>query len=303
VLLPLGGALLAEDKPLDIIDCHTHFYDPSRPQGVPWPGKTSQHYRIALPHHLKQLKTHRKVTGTVIVEASAWVEDNQWLLDLAKNEPFIVGIVGRLHPGSAEFAKNVERFKKNELFRGIRSSAGLVNKLLDAGKLDDFKRLADADLVLDVNTSRDNPSPQCAARLAKAVPDLRIVINHCGGARIADAGPDPDWTKGIHDAAKQPNVSIKISALVESAFSNSGKVPRTLDLYRPYLDVIYNAFGEDRVMYGSNWPVSDMAADYETLQGIIMQYMAEKGDAPMRKYCALNAKKIYKWVERPGRLK
>ena len=80
-----------EIEPMEIIDCHTHFYDPKRPQGVPWPDKGSSLYRTVLPKDLRQLEQYKPVTGTVIVEASEWVEDNQWLLDLAKNEPFIVG--------------------------------------------------------------------------------------------------------------------------------------------------------------------------------------------------------------------
>ena len=88
---------LADDSisGLDIIDCHTHFFDPTRPEGIPWPSKSSPLYRTVLPKHLRKLKTFRPVTGAVIVEASPWVEDNAWLLDLAKDDPFVVGIVGR----------------------------------------------------------------------------------------------------------------------------------------------------------------------------------------------------------------
>ena len=74
-----------------------------------------------------------------------------------------------------------------------------------------------------------------------------------------------------------------------------------LDFYRPYIDVVWNAFGDDRVIYGSNWPVSERAASYEMLQRIVMEYVFEKGKEATRKFCALNAKKAYKWIERSGR--
>ena len=74
-----------------IIDTHTHFYDPSRPQGVPWPGPENELlYRTVLPEHYRQIAEPEGVTGTVVVEASAWLDDNQWILDLAKDDPFNV---------------------------------------------------------------------------------------------------------------------------------------------------------------------------------------------------------------------
>ena len=70
-----------------IIDTHTHFYDPTRPQGVPWPPKENQLlYRTVLPADAQALAAPVGVTGTVVVEASAWLEDNQWILDLAAND-------------------------------------------------------------------------------------------------------------------------------------------------------------------------------------------------------------------------
>jgi L-fuconolactonase len=65
--------------------------------------------------------------------------------------------------------------------------------------------------------------------------------------------------------------------------------------------VVWNAFGDDRVIYGSNWPVSEHAADYQTLQRLIMEYAFEKGGEATVKFCSLNARRAYKWVERPGR--
>ena len=141
---------------LDIIDCHTHFYDPKRKEGVPWPAKGTALYRTVLPQHLRALKQFRPVTGTVIVEASSRVADNAWLLNIAKNDPFVVGIVGRLEPGGADFAKNLKRFAANPLFRGIRVSEKLVRKLLLADNLEDFQHLADHDLALDVNGGRES---------------------------------------------------------------------------------------------------------------------------------------------------
>ena len=285
---------------LDIIDCHTHFYDPTRPEGIPWPGKGTPLYRTVLPKHLRTLKQFRPVTGTVIVEASPRIEDNAWLLELAKDDPFVVGIIGRLEPSGPDFAKNLKRFADNPLFRGIRISVGLLKKLLETNDFTDLEILANHDLALDVNGGPETPG--VVARLAAKAPSLRIVQNHIGNVAVTGEPPPKDWRMGIHAACEHPNVFCKISALLESARHHTGKAaPDDLAFYRPYIDVVWNAFGDNRVIYGSNWPVSEHASTYETLQRVYLEYAYEKGDEATRKFCSLNAKKAYKWVERSGR--
>ena len=294
-------SLLADEQigKMDIIDCHTHFYDPSRPEGVPWPPQGSPLYRTVLPDDFRDLVQYRPVTGTVIVEASNRVEDNAWLLELAKDDPFIVGIVGNLTPGTPEFAGHVKRFAANPLFRGIRIQVQLVKKLLQQNKLDDLKLLAEHDLELDVNGGPE--TPEAIARLAPLLPSLRIVLNHIGNVQVTADAPPAEWKTGIETAAKHQNIYCKISALVEGAARDGNEAPDDLAFYKPYIDVVWNAFGDDRVIYGSNWPVSDMAASYEKLQRIVMEYATEKGDDATRKFCSLNAKQAYKWVETKGR--
>jgi L-fuconolactonase len=283
-------------KALEIIDCHTHFYDPSRPEGVPWPGKNTKLYRTVLPENLRALKQFRKVTGTVIVEASPWVEDNQWLLDLASGDPFIVGIVGNLKLGEPDFAKHLKRFASNPLFRGIRVNAALVKQLIDKNEIADFQLLVNHDLSLDVNGGPDTPS--ALARLASKLPKLRIILNHIGNVRITKDAPTADWKSGIAEAANHPNVFAKISGLVEGAAHDSQPAPHDLDFYRPYINVVWQAFGDQRVIYGSNWPVSERAADYETVQRLSLEYAFERGEQATRHFCSLNAMRAYQWIKR-----
>ena len=286
---------------LDIIDCHTHFYDPTRPQGVPWPGKGTSLYRRVLPEDLRALSKFRPVTGTVIVEASPWVEDNQWLLDLAKEDPFVVGVVGSVAPGRPEFGDGVRRFALDPLFRGIRISSKVLGTLLEESQLPDLRLLAKLDLALDVNGGQE--VLPLVARLGVLLPELRVVVNHIGNVEVSAAEPPQVWQDGVRLAAAQPNVFCKISALVEGASRGGRKAPADPVFYKPYLDVVWNAFGEERVIYGSNWPVCESAADYATLQRISFEYAASKGEVALRKFCALNAQRAYKWVERPGRLR
>jgi L-fuconolactonase len=175
----------------DIVDTHTHFYDPTRPQGVPWPEKKDSFlYRPVLPAELKRIAQPLGVRGTVVVEASAWPEDNAWVLELAKNDPFILGLVGHLNPGQREFRQDLERFSAHPLFRGIRIGGAAI-ALSDADFIRDTRLLAHHGLSLDVLGGPDS-LPKVAA-LADAVPELRIVINHCAGVQIDGKAPAADW--------------------------------------------------------------------------------------------------------------
>src|SRR5688572_20837746 len=140
------------NKNSGILDTHTHFYDPTRPKGVPWPPKDdSVLYRPVLPKELKLIAEPLGVTGTIVVEASSWVEDNDWILELARNEPFIKGLVGHLKPGKPNFAADLKRLSANPLFRGIR--VGLWDIPLQPENsefLRDLKLLAETGLSLDV---------------------------------------------------------------------------------------------------------------------------------------------------------
>ena len=101
--------------PQKVVDTHTHFYDPSRPEGVPWPPKNSSLYRTVLPEDFVALKKYQPVNATVVVEASKLVEDNQWILDVAKDNPVIIGFVGRLTPGDPQFRQQLKRFAMNHI--------------------------------------------------------------------------------------------------------------------------------------------------------------------------------------------
>ncbi|MFY7953952.1 MAG: amidohydrolase family protein, partial [Armatimonadaceae bacterium] len=281
---------------IEIIDAHTHFYDPTRKEGVPWPGKGDKLlYRPVLPDEFVKLTAPLKVVGTVVVEASPWVEDNQWLLDLAAREKVIVGVVGRLDPASDDFEKDLRRFAKDPHFRGLRVNhtevkAGLKGRLVERCEL-----LADLGLTLDVNGGPDMPAD--VARLADKVPKLRVVMNHAANLKIDGQEPPKAWRDGMAAAAKRPNVYCKVSALVEQ--TGQKEAPREVRHYRPVLDPLWKLFGEDRLVYGSNWPVSNGGAPYETVVGIVMDYFGAKGEKAAAKFFNGNCRAAY-GLGKPG---
>ncbi len=260
-------------KPI-VIDTHTHFYDPSRPEGVPWPNKDSKKlYRTVLPKEYRKLAEPLGITGTVVVEASSRVEDNQWLLDLAKDEPFIVGIVGRLDPADAEFRKHLDRFAKNPLFRGIRISHDQVKKALaEASIFRNLTALSERSLTLDVNGGQDLLVD--VAKLAGKLPKLRIVVNHMANPKIDGQAPDASYRVNLK-AAAQPNVWCKLSALVEGT-RKTDAAPKDLAFYRPVVEAVWTAFGAKRLVFGSNWPVSDQYAPLTTVHKLASEFIKDK---------------------------
>lgn len=289
-------SIAAPQQAFDIIDCHTHFYDPSRPQGVPWPGKSDTTlYRPVYPRDYKAVAASHGVTGTVVVEASAWLEDNQWILDIARDEPLITGFVGRLTPGDPAFAAGIARFVRNPLFRGIRVSGGDVAGLTDQGRLRDLETLAGHDLSLDVNGNVS--SLTAVAAVAKSVPPLRMVIDHVANVAIDGKAPPGDWLRGMDAASAHRNVFCKVSGLVEGT-GRRGSAPSDVEFYRPVLDAVWDRFGEERLIYGSNWPVSELFAPFATVHQIVSAYFKARGDTATRRYFAGNARTAYKWGTR-----
>ena len=277
--------------PYPIIDTHIHLFDPRRPQGVPWPPKDNAVlYKPALPDRFARLAIPFGITGAIEIECSTWLEDNQWVLDIAAKNPIIVGTIGHLEPGTPAFARNLERFQKNPLFLGIRYG-NLWNGDLGAGLgkptfVADLKRLAAAGLVLDTA----NPTPALmddVVKLTDVVPGLRVVLDH-----VPQIEPPP----ALRNLAKRPQVFVKVSGVVRRV---NGRVPVEMSFYKERLDTLFEMFGEDRVLYGSDWPNCDLWAEYPQVFGIVRDYFKGKSVAAAEKYFGGNSRKAYRWISRP----
>lgn len=286
----------AAEAPLRIVDTHTHFYDPTRAEGVPWPEAKSPLYRPVYPKDWKAVANPCGVTGTIVVEASKWLEDNQWILDLAAKETCIFGFVGRLQPNDPEFPAQLKRFAANVLFRGIRvSGKDFTANVENVDFIKGIKLLAENDLSLDVN---GGPAVnEAAAKLATIVPDLRIVVDHIGGAGDV-ANVSEAWRDSMKALGKQKNVFCKVSALPEQTKFAWGEAPCDGTFYRPVLDCLSECFDETRLVYGSNWPVSDKGAPYEVGFRIVREYFTAKGGDMARKFFWENAQAAYRFRER-----
>lgn len=289
-----GGVMAAgraAAAPYPIVDTHIHLFDTTRPQGVPWPEKTNAAlYKPALPDRYRKLAVPHGITGAIVVEASSWFDDNQWVLDLIAKDPLFLGMVGNLDTGKPEFAKQLERFQRNPLFRGTRYGNIWGRNLADeTGKpafISDLKLLAQANLSLD--TANQNADMlKAAIRISDKVPELRIIIDH-----LPQMVPT---TEQVRELAARPKIFVKLSAVYRKI---DGKVPRELSVYRETLDRIFSAMGEDRVMYGSDWPNSDNWRPYDDVFNLVDEYFKTKSQSAREKYFAKNSQKAYLWKPR-----
>ena len=285
---------------MPIIDTHIHLFDPTRPQGVPWPEKTNATlYKPALPARYRKVVAGMGVVGAIEVECSPWLEDNQWVLDQAAKDKIIVGMVGDLEPGKPEFRPQLDRFHRNPLFLGIRYGnlwgRSLAAELSKPEFIAGLKAMADAGLELDMA----NPHPGLTAeviRVTDLVPNLRVVIDHLPQFQTPD---DPALRKahegGLREIAHRPRVYVKISEVLRRV---DGRVPEDAGFYRPKLDELFGVFGEDRVLYGSDWPNSDLWAPYPKVLHVVRDYFTSKGPAVAEKYFWKNSMAAYRWVKR-----
>ena len=224
----------------------------------------------------------------MVIEASPWLEDNQWILDLAAGTPSIVAFVGNLSEvlGKSSFDSTLATLAQLPPFRGIRVSPGAL-----AGNMSNFAALADQGMMIDVLGS---PADLMGvATFAAKLPKLRIVIDHVGGVSIDGRAPPAAWLAGMQAAAAQPNVYCKVSNLVEATGSMNGNAPSDVSFYRPVLDALWTAFGEDRLVFGTNWPVSSPAAPLSTVVSIVKTYFMQKGASAFEKYFYRNGKAAY----------
>jgi L-fuconolactonase len=273
------------------IDTHQHFWI-YRPQDYGWIGPGMEGLRRDyLPTDLAPLLASEGIDGTVAVQARQTVEESRWLLELANQNDFIKGVVGWVDLRSPRVGEQLERFVSHPKFRGVRH---IVHDEPDDQFMmqDDFRRgigrLKAYGLTYDLLLfPRHLP---VAKRLVEEFPDQPFVLDHISKPPIKEHKIEP-WLTDLRSLAASENVFCKVSGMVTEADWAEWKASD----FEPYLDAVFECFGTKRIMIGSDWPVSTLAASYSSVVQLSTAYIQRLSVAEQADVWCNNAQSFYRF--------
>ncbi|UOY04910.1 amidohydrolase family protein [Muricauda sp. SCSIO 64092] len=274
---------------MKIIDTHQHFwkYDPVRDTWID--GTMGVLQRDFLPKDLEPILEKNKISGCIAVQADQSEEETRFLLDMAKENDFIKGIVGWVDLTANNLMNKLSHFVNNPLLKGIRHVVQAEPKGFMLRE--DFKRgisqLKNFGLTYDIliypNQLRE------AFELVKSNPDQSFVINHLAKPNIKEGHWYDTWNKNITEMASLPNAYCKLSGMVTEANWNHWSVYD----FKPYIETVLNVFGTDRIMFGSDWPVCLLSGSYEEVLSLVEYYLQLFSKNEKKKVMGENAIEIY----------
>lgn len=271
------------------IDAHQHFwkFDPVRDSWIDASMQKIQ--KDFLPENLLPLLTENKFSGCVAIQASQSEEETNFLLDLAVKNDFIKGVVGWVNLLDKNTAERLAFFSSQKKLKGFRHVV--------QGEADDFmlrkdfrngiRELKSFNYTYDILVfHRQLPA---AIDLVNHFPDQAFVLDHIAKPDIK-SGAIQSWKEGIKELAKAENVMCKISGMVTEADWNTWKA----DDLKPYLDVIFENFSKDNLMFGSDWPVSNLAANYTMVVDTLEEYISQLSTEEQHQIWCKNANTFYR---------
>lgn len=271
------------------IDSHQHFwhYDPVRYSWINDSMEVIQ--KDFLPEDLQPLLVENGFDGSILVQADQSEEETEFLLKLAQEYFFIKGVVGWIDLTATEVEKRLEHFSKNPFFKGVRHT--VWDKRGEFMKEERFQKgiskLAGFDLAYDLLVF--DYQIGAAMELVKRFPTQRFVLDHMGKPDISAESPSEEWKMHIRKLAENKNVSCKLSGLVTAAKD----LQRKEDIF-PFVDVVVESFGTDRIMFGSDWPVCLSAASFNYVLKIQEEYFRNFSKDEKRKIFGGNAARFYR---------
>jgi L-fuconolactonase len=242
-----------------MIDAHHHFWQIARGDYEWMTDEVAEIRHDILPADLSPLLDAQGITGTIVVQAAATVAETEFLLGLAKDTDFIKGVVGWVDLTDPACPDMLDRLMASPAFKGVRpmlQDIGDTNWIARPAVLSNLAELAKRGLRMDALVVPRHL--EVLARVAADLPQLPIVIDHCAKPVIADgADAGAAWREGMARLAALPNVMCKISGLANEAGPHWSAAS-----LQPVVDHVVQHFGANRLMWGSDWPVLNLAGDY-----------------------------------------
>jgi L-fuconolactonase len=250
------------------IDAHQHFWQYNVDEHGWIDESMASIRRDFLPADLKPLLDGNGIQGSVTVQVRQSLEETSWLLRLAEENPFIVGVVGWVDLCSPNLQQELKSLAGKTKLVGVRHivQSEADGFLLQKEFLKGISLLAEFDLAYDILIyPKHLPT---AVEFVKCFPTQRFVLDHLAKPNIRGKEIGT-WARGLRELASFPNVYAKLSGLVTEADWQQWKA----EDFRPYLDVAFDCFGAQRLMFGSDWPVCTVAASYERALTIVKEYL------------------------------
>jgi L-fuconolactonase len=270
------------------IDSHQHFWD-YNPEQYPWIKPEWPIRRSFLPETLAAELQSCSIDGCVAVQARQSLEESRWLLELADRHLFIKGVVGWVDLRAPDVAVQLCRFAAHPKFAGVRhvlQDERDDNYMLGREFMRGISQLRQFDLKYDLLIfPRQLPA---AVKLASAFPEQSFVLDHIAKPPIKQGDMQP-WLWHLRELAALRNVFCKISGVITEADWNRWNPAQ----FKPYFDAVFEAFGPDRVMFGSDWPVALLAGSYRQVFELARDYVAPLGAKIEDAFFGGNAVKFY----------
>lgn len=239
------------------IDSHQHFWDLSRSDYNWLTPDMKVLYRNYGPDELAPILRREKIDGTLLVQASETVEETRYLLDIAEKTPFVLGVVGWVDLSAPEATKLIEELRVSPYLKGLRPMLQDIAQtdwiLMDELK-PALKAMVEAGLTFDALITPRHTDVIMA--FAENNPELKIVIDHAAKPNFRTNTFDV-WAKAMDGLSQNKNVFCKLSGLWTEA---NGDVSD--ENIRPYIHHLANCFGSGKLMWGSDWPVVNVAGKY-----------------------------------------
>lgn len=271
------------------IDAHQHFwkYDPVRDKWIT--NEMGILQKDFLPEDLQPILEQNKFDGCIAVQADSSETETTFLLDLANKNDFIKGVVGWIDLLSENIEERLQYYKQFKNLKGFRHILqGEKDRafMLQPDFTRGIKALDRFNYTYDILIFPDQLG--YTQKFVSMFPEQKFVIDHIAKPEIKNNKIE-DWKKNMLAIAKNQNVYCKISGLVTEADWKNWKAKDLI----PYLDVAVNAFGSDRIIFGSDWPVCLVAASYNEVLDIVINYFSTFAEEDQLKFFGGNALKIY----------
>ena len=272
------------------IDAHQHFWQ-YNPEEYAWIDESMTALRRDfLPEHLQPDLAQNGFQGCIAVQARQTLAETRWLLQLADRYKSILGVVGWVDLQSPNVREQLHEFAGNSKLVGVRhivQSEPDDRFLLRPDFLRGIALLDDFDLAYDILIYTKHLL--VAAEFVAKFPRQRFVLDHLAKPPIKNHEIEI-WARGIRKLAAFPNVMCKLSGLVTEADWQTWKPE---DMY-PYLDIAFESFGRERLMIGSDWPVSIVAANYTRVIDVVKDYIAKQTREAQEAVMGGNARRFWR---------